>query len=287
MFKTLALALTASATLAGANIVKFGNYYNYWLSNTTSNNFDLTRYGSDNPITLPTLSHSNSTITIAPERTALVIIDMQNYFLHPELSSRATLGRAAVAPTLEMIDAFRAKGMKIAWVQWGIDDYDLTHTLSPSFIYGFSSSHRMDNTSFCSEMGTISNGTIDAGKKLCRGSWNAQQYGPLYDSYLKGLDLGTDFYFNKNTLSGLWGVFTPFEQWLHDTGVTTLFFGGVNTDQCVWGTMIDSVYKGYDTIMVQDICATTSPIYATQMVVYNIGSDGWTTNTSMILPLLK
>ncbi|EJT96856.1 hypothetical protein DACRYDRAFT_25329 [Dacryopinax primogenitus] len=155
---------------------------------------------------------------------------MQNYFLHPDLSARATLGRAAVDPTLKMIDAFRAKGMKIAWVQWGIDEYDLTHLLSPSFLYGFSSNKTRDDSSFCTEMGFVANGTIDAGKKLCRGSWNAHQYGPLYDSYLEGLKLGTDFYFNKNTLSGLWGTTTPFEMWLHDTRVTTLFFGGVNTD---------------------------------------------------------
>jgi len=284
MFNLLASVLALSAGFSVAQ-EKFGNYYNYWLYNHTANVFDLTRYGSPNPITLPTLSDRNSSIIIAPERTALVIVDMQNYFLDPELSPGAKAGRAAVPPTLELIDAFRAKGMKIAWVQWGIDEYDLTHLLSPSFLYGFSDG-RHANTSFCSEMGTIANGTIDAGKLLCRGAWNAQQWGDLYTSYQKGLELGTDFYFNKNTLSGLWGIMTPFELWLHDTGITTLFFGGVNTDQCVFGTMIDAVYKGYDTIMVQDICGTTSPYYATQMVVYNIGGDGWTTNTSMILPHL-
>lgn len=30
------------------------------------------------------------------------------------------------------------------------------------------------------------------------------------------------------------------EQFLQDQGITTLFFGGVNTDQCVYGTLVVS-----------------------------------------------
>ncbi|KZT58685.1 Isochorismatase hydrolase, partial [Calocera cornea HHB12733] len=266
-----------------------GNYYNFWLYDTASNTFDLTRKkATKKALTVPTLSKGNSSITFAPERSALVIIDMQNFFLHPELRPGSELGRIAVDPTLKMIDAFRAQGMPIAWVNWGITEYDMDHLLSPSFMYNFAGDkNSVDTLTFCSEMGTIANGTIDMGKKLCRGSWNAEMYGPLQDSYLKGKELGTDFYFDKNTASGLWGVMTPLEMWLHDTGITTMFFGGVNTDQCVYGTMLDSSYKGYDTVMVTDICATGSPQFATDMVVYNMNGRGWVTNTGLMLPLLN
>ncbi|EJT96852.1 Isochorismatase hydrolase [Dacryopinax primogenitus] len=264
----------------GVFLVKFGNHYNYWMLDTETNTFDLTRGGSKDAITFPTSARGNSSITIAPERSALVIIDMQ------KMNPRAELGRAAVGPTLDMIDAFRSNGMKIAWVQWGITEYDLKHLVSPALIYRFSGNKKAEGTSLCSEMGFVQNGTIDAGKKLCRGSWNAQAYGPLYDSYLKGKEMGTDFYFDKNSLSGLSGAMTPLEMWLRDSGITTLFFGGVNTDQCVWGTMKDSSFKGYDTIMVTDICATTSPEFATQMVLHNMHGRGWITNTGMILPVL-
>jgi nicotinamidase-related amidase len=273
-FNSLVVAIAA---LSGANADVFGNYYNYW--NYSGNNFDLTRGGSSDPKTIPTFSHKNSTITIAPERSVLAIVDMQNFFLHPDLSPKATGGRAAVTPTLAMIDAFRTAGMKICWVQWGLTAYDL-RTISPSFLYGFSDGVHA-NTSFGSEMGLV--GEIDAGQKLMRGSWNAQQYGPLYDSYIEGVYNGTDYFFNKNTLSGLWGRGTPFELWLDFHNMTTVFYGGVNADQCVFGTMIDSVFKGFDTIMVEDMCATTSPQYAYDMVVYNIGSDGWTTNSTQVI----
>jgi hypothetical protein len=34
-------------------------------------------------------------------------------------------------------------------------------------------------------------------------------------------------------LSGLWGAQTPLGLYLEENGITTLFFGGVNADQCV------------------------------------------------------
>jgi nicotinamidase-related amidase len=72
------------------------------------------------------------------------------------------------------------------------------------------------------------------GRKLFRGSFNAQAWGDLYPVQQAGLKNGTDFYFNKNRLSGLWGATTPFGVFLLESEFTTLFFGGVNVDQCVW-----------------------------------------------------
>lgn len=39
----------------------------------------------------------------------------------------------------------------------------------------------------------------------------------------------------------MWGDRTAMEQFLQDQGITTLFFGGVNTDQCVYGTLLVSI----------------------------------------------
>ncbi len=53
-------------------------------------------------------------------------------------------------------------------------------------------------------MGTLTedNGTtIELGKKLCRGSWNARPWGPLDPAMVEGLDSGTDLYFNKSEQS--------------------------------------------------------------------------------------
>lgn len=237
--------ITALAgTLNTSNSQTVGNYYNYWVLNNDTGNevYDLTR--SDRmPVTSPKLLSNvftgfRKSAVIEPSRTALIIIDMQNYFLHPELSPRASGGREAVQPTLNMINGFRAMGSKILWTFWGLDNFDLV-TIPPSFLEGFASDPRnVQGSTFGSDLGpvTLDNGsTIDAGRTLMRGSWNAQPWGALYPALLEGLANGTDLYFNKNRLSGLWGAQTPLGLYLQENEITTLFFGGVNADQCVWG----------------------------------------------------
>ncbi|KAK4543522.1 hypothetical protein LTR36_005417 [Oleoguttula mirabilis] len=267
-----------------------GNYYNYWKLTNNKTTYDLTR--SDRmPVTSPKLIPmigSRKQAIIEPNRTAMVIVDMQNFFLHPQLSPYAVNGRKAVQPTLNMIDAFRATGMKILWVNWGIDNFDMV-TMPPSFLEGFSSNHEM-NTTFCTEMGYLSqtNGTtVDMGKLLCRGSWNAQPWGELNTAMTKGLKDGTDLYFNKNRLSGLWGAQTPLGLYLQESETTTLFFGGVNSDQCVWGNLIDAYFKGFDTVYVEDCAGTSSPWYAEEMVRYNADSDGFLANSTYVIDALE
>jgi isochorismate hydrolase len=51
-------------------------------------------------------------IAIAPEISALVIVDMQNFFLSPEFRHHP-LGLAAVAPTIKVIEKCRAAGIQV------------------------------------------------------------------------------------------------------------------------------------------------------------------------------
>jgi len=240
-------------------------------------------------------------IVIQPNKSALVIIDMQNFFLHESLGGDP-LGRAIVPTTVNLIHAFRAAGMPVLWTNWGLTEFDMMN-MPPAFIRGFSSDGT-SKTSFGSDMGTIivpksdpsipatsktsgGNMTVEVGRKLVRGTWNAQPWGALFKEQVDGVAAGTDFYFNKNRLSGMWGTGTPMQTWLQDNSMTTLFFGGVNIDQCVWGTLLDSYYKGYDVILMDDISATTSPLSATQMTDYNAALDGWRANSTDIMAALK
>jgi nicotinamidase-related amidase len=69
-----------------------------------------------------------------------------------------------------------------------------------------------------------------------------------------------------------WGETTAAEQFLEKEGIKSLFFTGVNTDQCVGGTLTDSFSKGFDCIMLTDGAATTSPHYAQQCFEFNAGN---------------
>lgn len=224
-----------------------GNAYNYW-SKLTNGTFDLTR-SQVMPVTNPKLipfSGSRASAIIEPSRAVLAIVDMQNFFLHPALAPAATQGRTAVTPTVNMISAFRQAGMKVTWVNWGLTNYDLL-TIPPAFKSGFSTNGSdIADQSFGSDMGIIQqNGTtVPVGRKLMRGAWNAEPWGVLGTMKDEGLAQGTDLLFNKNRLSGLWGAQTPFGTWLEENEITTIFFGGVNADQCVWSTLIDAYFKG-------------------------------------------
>lgn len=52
-------------------------------------------------------------------------------------------------------------------------------------------------------------------------------------------------------------------------GITSLLFAGVNTDQCVSGSLEDAFSKGYDCILIKDACGTTSPKAATECIEFN------------------
>lgn len=58
-------------------------------------------------------------------------------------------------------------------------------------------------------------------------------------------------------------------------GITTLLFAGVNTDQCVSGSLQDAFTRGYDCVLVRDGCGTTSPKAATEAIEFNCARTCW------------
>ncbi|OBZ79485.1 hypothetical protein A0H81_01071 [Grifola frondosa] len=66
---------------------------------------------------------------------------------------------------------------------------------------------------------------------------------PLQALYEEGRRAGTDVWIHKNRMSGLWGPQSALDLYLQEMGITTLFFAGVNADQCVLGTLVDSYFR--------------------------------------------
>ena len=169
---------------------------------------------------------------------------MQNYFLHPALAPTSEDGRAAVEPTIKLVESFRANDIKVAWVNWGLKNFDLLY-LPPSVKAGASPDLRADST-IGGDMGEVEDGdtTINAGLALKAGSWNAEPYGDLKQVVEDGVKAGTDWLIPKNRLSGLWGAQTPLGMFLQQNEITTIFIGGVDADQCVRSTFMDAYFKG-------------------------------------------
>ena len=265
---------------------------NFWSFNPATG-WDLTR-----PTTLSTPSSSsqiklNTTtapITIDPSKSALVIIDMQNFFLSTALGCTEGEGHKAEAVLLEEgIPAARKAGIQIVHITWGISEEELA-VLPPIVFrtFGF----KPDTTKFAIEefedgrekeskeetgigepMGNVKSpegSVIEAGRLLLRDQWNTELHGPLKADFEASQTSGLpDVLFHKARISGLWGASTPCLEYLREKGFKTLLFAGVNTDQCVLGTLQDASNHGFDTVLLKDGCGTTSPEYARQAVEMN------------------
>jgi hypothetical protein len=103
--------------------------------------------------------------------------------------------------------------------KWGLGEKDLQR-MPPSFIDGYSSVGTDNKLSmifsdvsnsrpmliriiletFGDNLGRIDG--INAGRKLMRGSWNAQAWSTLHNFQLSGLNEGTDMHFYKGKSSG-------------------------------------------------------------------------------------
>lgn len=172
--------------------MNIGNATNFWRY-TNEDGFDLTRQNA-NAISFQT---TTIPIRIDPTRSAVIIIDMQNFFLHPSVRSHPT-GIAATNKLLEyVIPAARKASIQIIWLNWGLTQQDLDEMppgLKRTFDRGTIDRLRNAQTSsktniyggFGSPMGNITlpnNESIDAGKLLMRDTWNARLYDPLLQTF--------------------------------------------------------------------------------------------------------
>lgn len=168
---------------------------------------------------------------------------------------------------------------KIIWLNWGLTDADLA-ALPASVQRGFARSlitAASATPTSDSEPRAVVRAGLGAdlgdgrGRCLCRGEWNSAVYGPLADEVRLG-DEGEaagDIWCDKNRMSGLWSERTPLWEALEAGGKRTLLFAGVNTDQCVLGTLADAYNAGWDCVLLEDCCATTSP-GAREVCLYNV-----------------
>ena len=208
---------------------------------------------------------------IDPKKTALVCVDLQNYFL---------LGRPTDAVGLNVVDnlldaaipACRKAGIPVLWLSWGLTQEDIDG-MPPTIVKGFAADFNFKGSRKTRGLGTdigklkLEDGTeIEGGKVRVHEQWNLEFYGPLKEK----ADSSCDMFASKNRLSEFWGR-TKIPSKL---GITTLIFSGANTDQCVGGSLQDAMTRGYNCLLLHDAVATTSPDFARQCIEYNT-EMGW------------
>jgi nicotinamidase-related amidase len=215
---------------------------------------DLTR--TPPPPRPATFAAEPKRVTIDLARTAVIIVDMQNDFCHPD-GWLAGIGvdigpaRLPIAPLTQLLPALRGAAVPIIWVNWGTRPDRLN--LSPAL------RHVYDPAGAGSGLGDP---LPRAGANVLQaGSWSARVVDEL-------LPAASDIRVDKHRMSGFWD--TPLDSILRNLGVTTVLFAGVNLDQCVLHTMADANFLGYDTLLIEDCAATTNPEFCRQATLLNV-----------------
>jgi nicotinamidase-related amidase len=205
------------------------------------------------PVTVQT---EGKEVTLDLARTAIIIIDMQNDFCHPDgwlahIGVDVAAARTPIAPLQRLLPALRDHDVPVIWLNWGNRPDRLN--LSPALL------HVYKRSGMGVGLGDQLPGS--GARVLERGSWSA--------SIVEELAVeSTDIHVAKYRMSGFQD--TELDSILRNLNVTTLLFAGVNADQCVLCTLQDANFHGYDCMLLRDCAATTSPDYCMAATVYNV-----------------
>ncbi len=230
----------------------FGTGAERWL--VTEDHVDMTSESiPQKPITMQTDPQS---ITFDLQRTALIVIDMINDFCTKgggaDLNGiDITPCRAPIEPLRKLLPLVRQTPMRVIWLNWGVRP-DLLN-MPPNQL------HIFNPTGKGIGMGDSSPG--GRGALLEKDSWGTAVVNELEQR-------PEDVLVEKHRISGFWG--TPLDSILRNIGARTIFFVGVNMDQCVLSTLQDASFLGYGCVLLTDCSATTSPEYCVQATLYNV-----------------
>ncbi len=207
-------------------------------------------------------------------RTCLVVIDMQNDFCHPEgwfgrRGNDLTAARKPIPVIASLADAIRSAGSRVIWLNWGIRA-DCANLPAGQM-------YRGRRTPEAFGYGDPTPG--GHGPVLVQGSFGAAQ--------IEELPPGPgDIEVFKQRLSGFWD--SDFDSVLRQAGITTLLFAGINTDRCVFSTLQDAAFLGYDCVLVEDACGTPSDAYVVDAIHFLVRQlHGFTTTSTPLIAALS
>jgi nicotinamidase-related amidase len=216
---------------------------------------------------MPTINAEPGPIAINPERTAVILIDMQRDFVEPggfgeALGNDVSLLRAAIAPCQALLDGLRKSKVMIIHTREG---------------------HRAD-------LSDAPRAKVERGAPSMR----IGDTGPMGRILIRG-ERGHDFIDELQPIPGEpvidkpgKGAFyaTDLGAILQHRGIDTLIVCGVTTEVCVHTTVREANDRGYRCIVPGDCCASYFPEFhavALRMIKAQGGIFGWVTDSKSIL----
>lgn len=191
-----------------------------------------------------TLLAKPSHVAIDLQRSALVVVDMQNDFCHPDgwFATNGTdiaYAREVISSVAALIASARQRGVPVIHLHWGVRSDTLE----------LSTSQLMFGNRFGERKG-YGESAAAGHRILVRGEWGAEAIDELTPAE-------EDIVVHKSRFSGFWH--TELDAILRRLDVTTLLFAGINTERCVMATLQDASFLGYNVVLMEEAVATPSP----------------------------
>ncbi|MGH9133472.1 MAG: cysteine hydrolase family protein [Ilumatobacteraceae bacterium] len=184
-----------------------------------------------------------SPLQFGTDRTAVVVVDMQNDFASPGgMFDRAGIDvrgiQAIVAPTAALLDVARAAGMLVVYLKMGFHP-DLSDSGAPNSPTWLKHIPFQLGADVIAPDGTPS-------RILVRDTWNTD----IVDDLRPHDD---DVVLYKNRYSGFYA--TGLDEQLRARGIETLIVVGATTSVCVESTVRDATFRDYRCLVVEDCVA--------------------------------
>lgn len=187
-----------------------------------------------------TIDAKTEPITIDIEKTAVIVVDMQNDFasvggMFQRAGRDLSLIQAAIAPTARVLDAARREGIKIIYFKMAFKP-DLSDVGSPD-----SMNRRIHLKLGAGQTVRAPNGTQS--RILVRDTWNS-------DILTELTPKGGDIVLYKTRFGAFYE--TKLESILKQVGVKYLILTGCATSTCVESTVREAMFRDYLPIVLAD-----------------------------------
>ena len=205
-------------------------------------------------------------VSLIAERTAVVVVDLQNGYASPggyrDLAGRDISDAPRVVEnTLRILAAARPAGMTVVFLQNGWDV-----ALSEAGGEGSPNWHKSNPLRLMRERPEL------AGKILTRGGWDYALVDQLRPE-------ANDLVVGKPRYSGFRG--TDLEGRLRERDIRTLVFTGIATNVCVESTLRDAYFREFFCLLIDDATQQAGPAFIQDATVYNVETFlGWVTGTA-------
>ncbi|MGE8541601.1 MAG: pyrimidine utilization protein B [Acinetobacter sp.] len=219
------------------------------------------------------LAAAPEAIALAPEQTALIVIDMQNAYT--SMGGYLDLAGFDVSKTKPVVEnikkavaAAHEAGIQVIYFKNGWDDQyrEAGGEDSPNF-------HKSN------ALKTMRKKPELQGTLLAKGHWDFELIDELQP-------LEQDLVIEKPRYSGFFN--TALDSMLRCRGIRNLVFVGIATNVCVESTLRDGFFLEYFGVALDDACYQAGPVEAHEASLFNIKTFfGWVSDTKNFVETFK